>query len=163
MREAPTEGDAWKVELSVGDNERYDWGTVVRGGFYEFFRLEEELLLRPGQPLEESWRRPPTIDVTRAPEQVSSDAVLSGMVRDDTGVRDVVIFHGDQKVFYRRGVDETLVPFTVEPSLAPGDNLLVVLARDAQGLTATHSVAIWNPETRVSSAAAESTEPASVH
>jgi hypothetical protein len=73
------------------------------------------------------------------------------MVRDDTGVRDVVIFHGDEKIFYQGGGAENMVPFTAEPGLKPGGNLFVVLARDAQGLTATRSLAVWNPSEAVSS------------
>jgi len=152
LRDAPEDAEGWAIELSVGDNERYDWGSVVRGGFYEFFRLEEELALSPGQPVDEAWRRPPAIELTRTPDLVTDDAVISGMVRDDTGVRDVVIFHGDEKVFYRGGVDETLVPFTVQPQLAKGGNLVVVLARDAQGLTATRSLSVWNPAQALSTA-----------
>jgi len=152
LRAAPEEKEGWTVELSVGDNERYDWGTVARGGFYEFFRIKEELVLVPGKPVDENWRRPPIIDLTRTPDLVTSDAVISGMVRDDTGVRDVIIFHGDEKVFYRGGADESLLPFTVEPKLAEGGNLVVVLARDAQGLTATRSLSVWNPAEALSTA-----------
>lgn len=141
-----TEDGAWDFELTVGDNQRYDHGTVSRGGFYEFFQLEESLSLSAGQPFSGGWRRPPVIDVSRAPALVSDDVVLSGMVSDDHNVADVVVYHGDDKVFYRGGgTDVARLPFSVEPELATGTNLLVILARDDQGLTASRSFSVWSP------------------
>ena len=35
--------------------------------------------------------------------EVYLQAIISGVVRDDRGVRDVVIFHGEEKVFFRGG------------------------------------------------------------
>ncbi|HCH61294.1 MAG: hypothetical protein CL927_17820 [Deltaproteobacteria bacterium] len=144
LREVPEDG-AWAIQLSVGDNERFDRGTVIRGGFYEFFQVNEELVLVPGEPIDDRWRRPPTIDVTRAPETVSRDVVISGMVNDDHGVRDVVVFQGEDKVFYRGGDADPMVPFTVEPMLNEDANLFAIIARDDQGLTATRSISVWNP------------------
>lgn len=145
LRDVPEDG-AWALELTVGDNERFDRGTVFRGGFYQYFQLKEELVLEPGKPVDGSWRRPPTIELSRTPALVSSDAVVSGMVRDDRGVQDVVIFHGEQKVFYRGGEHDPIVPFTVEPELLKGSNLVAVIARDEQGLVSTRSLSIWNPD-----------------
>jgi carboxyl-terminal processing protease len=150
LREVPADG-AWSLELTVGDNERFDRGTVFRGGFYQYFQLKEELIIVPGQPLDTSWRRPPTIELSRVPELVASDTVLSGMVRDDRGVQDVVIFHGEQKIFYRGGGPDPVVPFTVEPSLSAGSNLIAVIARDDHGLVATRSLSVWNPDKPLSS------------
>ena len=151
LRDVPDDG-AWKLELMVGDNERFDRGTVFRGGFYQYFQLKEEIALVPGQPVDGSWRRPPVIELSRAPDLVTDDAVLSGMVQDDEGVQDVVIFHGDQKVFYRGGEHDPMVPFTVEPELADGANLLAVIARDARGLVTTRSLSVWKPSNGLSSA-----------
>ena len=145
LRSAPEEG-AWKVDLTVGDNERFDRGTVIRGGFYEFFQLEESIALVPGEAPDTTWRRPPVIELTRVPEVVTSDAVVSGRVTDDDGVQDVVVFHGEQKIFYRGGSGDPTVPFTVEPELQPGSNLLVIITRDTEGLTSTHSLSVWSPE-----------------
>jgi carboxyl-terminal processing protease len=144
LRDLPEDG-AWSVQLSVGDNERFDRGTVIRGGFYEFFQLQEDILLTPGKPVDEAWRRPPTIEITRAPDLITDDAVISGMVRDDRGVRDVVVFQDKDKVFYRGGDADPVVPFSVEPTLSAGDNLFAIIARDDQGLTATRSISVWNP------------------
>ena len=158
LREVPEEG-VWKLDLTVGDNERFDRGTVFRGGFYQYFQLKEELVIVPGQSLDGSWRRPPTVELSRRPDLVSSDAVVSGMVRDDQGVQDVVIFHGEQKIFYRGGEQDPMVPFTVEPDLEPGSNLISVIARDERGLVTTRSLSVWNPAPEP--ATAKATTPAS--
>ncbi len=154
LRDLPEEGK-WQLELGVGDNERYDHAAISRAGFYEFFRLEETLALVPGQAVDSRARRPPSIAVTRQPASSTTDAVLSGIVRDDGSVRDVIVYHGDQKVFYQGGDQDATVPFTVQPALTPGSNLLVILVRDDQGLTATRSVAVWRPVEEMSSADAD--------
>ena len=61
------------------------------------------------------------------------------------GVRDVVVFQGKDKVFYRGGDADPVVPFSVEPTLSAGENLFAIIARDDQGLTATRSISVWNP------------------
>ena len=95
--------------------------------------------------VDSDWRRPPTIEITRSPAQITDDAVISGMVRDDRAVRDVVVFQGKDKVFYRGGDADPVVPFSVEPTLAEDDNLFAIIARDDRGLTATRSISVWNP------------------
>ena len=40
------------------------------------------------------------------------------MVEEDRGIRDVMVFHGEDKIFYRGGNDETRsLPFSVEETL----------------------------------------------
>ena len=74
-------------------------------------------------------------------------AVLSGVVNDDVGVRDVIIFHGDDKVHYQGGgAGIRALPFTVELALTPGANHITVLARDEKGLTDAHSVSVFFDE-----------------
>jgi len=141
----PDDGD-WNLELHVGDARAYDYGTVARGGFTNFFQLEEELTLTPGRGLPDHLRNPPAIAVTRAPSNKTSDAqaVISGMVEEDRGIRDVMVFHGENKIFYRGGNDETRsLPFSVEETLKPGANSFYVLARDKDGLTASRMLSIW--------------------
>jgi len=145
LREPPEDG-YWEIELLLGDNEHYDYRTVQRGGFYDYFQLNERVKLLPGQPLDGRKRAPPSIEVTRQPELLASsiDAVMSGVVKDDRGVRDVMLFHGDDKIFFRGGTEGTsALPFSVEPKLNSGNNDLFVLARDFDGLTATWSVGTW--------------------
>ncbi|MCK6506670.1 S41 family peptidase [Myxococcota bacterium] len=160
LREAPADG-AWSLDLQVGDNRAYDFATVQRAGFYEYFQLKESLSLRVGQPPEVGLRQPPTISVTRAPpdETGARAVVVSGMASDDKGLRDLMIFHGEDKVFYQGGGHgETTLPFSVERNLLPGANLLVVLARDEQGLTSTQAITVWyeEPEAQAQGAAERS-------
>lgn len=148
LREPPQDG-AWDLDLQVGDNRAYDFATVQRAGFYEYFQLKESLALRPGQPPPDGPRQPPRIEVTRAPPDETGEraVVISGVVHDDQGLRDLMIFHAEDKVFYRGGGHgEKTMPFSIERSLEPGPNLLVVLARDEQGLTSTHAITVWYRE-----------------
>jgi len=141
----PEDGD-WNLELQVGDVRAYDYTTIQRGGFYEYFQLEEKLTLTPGGTLSNHLRLPPRISVTRAPGERSEEegVVISGMVEEDRGLRDVMIFHGEDKIFYRGGRDETrTLPFTVERAMTPGQNNFYVLARDRDGLTASTSLSVW--------------------
>ena len=103
--------------------------------------------MRSGEALDGSERIPPTIRVTRVPplESAEGHVVLSGVVEDDSAVRDVLVFLGEDKVFFQGGRgEEPALPFSVEPSLEPGTNLLTILVRDEQGLKATWSQAIWH-------------------
>lgn len=136
------EDGGWALELRVGDNERYDYAAVQQGGFYDYFQLTETLVLRPDAPLDGSWRTPPHIAVSRAPdlESTAPEVVLSGLISADAGVRDVLVFHDDEKIFYRGGSGATAaVPFTADAALSPGSNLFLVLARDDRGLSSTWS------------------------
>jgi len=147
LRDLPDGERCWRIDLQVGDNRRFDYASVQRGGFYDYFQLEEELSLCPGQTLDGTERRPPEISVTRAPdlESAAPDLVISGMVTDDEEIRDVMIFHDDDKIFFRGGQPGlTALPFSIDPSARPGANLLVVLARDSRGLTTTHSLSTWH-------------------
>ena len=103
-------------------------------------------MLTPDTPIREGLREPPRIQVTRAPDLLSgsSQAVVSGSVQDDQGVRDVMIFHGEDKVFFRGGEEGSReLPFSVERPLEPGVNYLYILARDHEGLVATTTVRTW--------------------
>jgi carboxyl-terminal processing protease len=92
-----------ELELVVGDNELYDYGAVLRAGFYDYATLDEELTipLAEGEPRAAALtalavpREPPSLSITRRPDAVVEDpfVVLSGQVEDDRGVQDVIIFH----------------------------------------------------------------------
>lgn len=145
---APPNGDAWKLELSVGDNRAYDYAAVQRGGFYTYFQHTEELALRPGQPVDGRVRGPPKITVTRRPvlEQAGSEYVISGKVEDPNGIRDVMIYKGEDKIFYLGGDQKSdSLPFSVDGDLGPGSSLFVVLARDHSGLSSTTAFSVWRP------------------
>jgi carboxyl-terminal processing protease len=144
----PDDGD-WNLDLQIGDNLAYDYGSIRRGGFYEFFQFEERIDLSPETLLPAYDRSPPRIDISRAPDRraATDQVVISGEVLEDDSIRDVIIFHGEDKVFYRGGEGHTrTLPFSVERTLKPGGNNFYVLARDKDGLTATRSLAIWGEE-----------------
>jgi hypothetical protein len=148
------EGDAdnneLPVELTIGDNVRFDYNAVMGGGFYSFFSQVQELAVEVGSELGWAAQSPPILEITRSPELTvsSSTAVLSGVVNDNAGVRDLQIYHGENKVFYQGGGDGVRsLPFTADLQLEEGDNLVVVLARDEDGLTDVRSVNVfYRPE-----------------
>jgi len=131
------------VDFSIGENTRYDYTAVVRGGFYSFATQSVSLDFGGDSSLNGRVHAPPTLEISRRPELVVSNAraVVSGLVRDDSAVRDVLVFHGEEKVFYQGGGDGVRsVPFSVEAQLEEGENTFVVLARDDEGLTDIHSI-----------------------
>ena len=145
LRSEP-EGDAWKVELQVGDNSAYDYASVVTGGFRDWFQLVESVQIAPGTALERIDRSPPELVLSRAPELITNldEAVISGVVHDAQGVEEVMIFHGEDKVFYRGGssADQDL-PFTVDVELDDGPNRITILTRDMEGLVASRTYETW--------------------
>lgn len=141
------------VELRVGDADRYDYAAVWEGGFYDFANEVQQLSIPVGRAMPKGSFHSPTVEITRAPKLIESNdhVVLTGVAKDDKGLRDVIIYRGGEehsgKVFYQGG-DGTAqaLPFTVEAELEPGSNLFVVLVRDADGLTAIRSVEVWRGE-----------------
>lgn len=145
---APPSDEAWKIELSVGDNRAYDYGAVQRGGFYDYFQQTEEISLRPGQAVDGRVRGPPRITLTRTPglEQSGADFVVSGKVEDPHGIRDIMVFKGEDKIFFLGGDQSaTSLPFSVDGELGDGASLFVVLARDHEGLSSTAAFSTWRP------------------
>ena len=84
--------------------------------------------------------------MTRAPGATTAEptVTISGVATDDTAVRDVIVYLGDEKIAYAGGGDAlhpvTSVPFSATARLTAGSNLLVVLVRDADGLTSTRAI-----------------------
>lgn len=139
--------EEWTVELQVGDNKAYDYASISQGGFYDYFQLQEQIRFTPVEAVSLPMRKAPVIEVTRRPELLApeADVVVSGVVRDDKGVRDVMIFHDEDKVFFRGGVEGGAeLPFTVERSLGDDVNHIYILARDFQGLTSTYAIRAWH-------------------
>ncbi|MCB9765163.1 MAG: PDZ domain-containing protein [Alphaproteobacteria bacterium] len=142
------------VELRVGDQDRYDYAAIWQGGFYDHFLQSVELSVPVGKPMEPGRRVTPSLEITRAPAlmEQTEHAVLSGMARAESGVRDVLVYHKSDahegKVFYQGGVGEAqALPFSAEITLDPGENTLVVLVRGQDGLSQLRSVNVWYDET----------------
>ena len=148
LREPPDDG-LWSLDLFMGDDDAYDKAAVVEAGFYGYFDQQDLVEVPSGELIEEvAWRRPPTIRISRSPDAVSETGrvTLSGVVNDDRGVSHVMVFAGDDKVFYQGGGPSSAleaVPFTADVALSAGRNILTVLAEDADGLTRTASVVTW--------------------
>ncbi|MEN0063808.1 MAG: S41 family peptidase [Myxococcota bacterium] len=149
VRGLPPKDRPLELELSLGDAEAYDHGSVVRGGFYDWFSQKETLAVVVGrEPPRAELRTPPTVEITRAPELrvERAQATLSGVVTDEAGVTHVMVFHGDDKVFFEGGGERNglrSVPFTADVSLDPGINVLTVLATDRDGFVSSESVLTW--------------------
>ena len=106
VRGAPPRDTPLEMELSLGDAEAYDHGSVVRAGFYDWYDQKETIRIVVGAQLPQApVRTPPTVDVTRSPglRVDRQHTTLSGVVTDDEGVRHVMVFHGDDKVFFEGG------------------------------------------------------------
>jgi len=147
VNEAPS--DRLALEMAIGDARAYDFASIVRGGFFTYFVNDEEIELSlDGRTPASAKRVPPAIAVTRAPDLLVHDeqVTLSGVVSDDLGVSYVMVFHGEDKVFYdgtgRHGKLRS-VPYTASVRLKPGLNTLIVLAADLEGHTSTRSVATY--------------------
>jgi len=144
----PFVGD-YHLDLSLQDDEAFDWATVVRQGFTETFRHEEPVTFALGDTARASTRRePPHIDVSRDPpaETAAERITLSGRVQDDRGVDWVTVFVDGDKVGLEdvtTGSPVASVPFTADVPLAQGANTVSIVARDAEGWTTTASRVIW--------------------
>ncbi len=134
------------LELSVRENEQYDYGTVMRAGFYEYFVATDKLSLTLGAAPTPVHREPPRIEITRAPPGATSDrtVTLSGVAYDDRGVRDLIVYNGRQKLTFAGGGTAAqpapTLPFTATAELKPGNNMLVIAVRDHDGFVTTTSL-----------------------
>lgn len=150
----PPEG-ALPLVLRVKETERYDYASIVKAGFYSYLSQEQTLELTVGKPAPAGKSEPPAIQITRAPGLTAPDGLVtvSGVATDDVGVRDVIVYHGAQKVAYAgggKGGSLASVPFTATTSLDEGNNLIVVLVRDVNGFTTTRAVDVYRPPTETS-------------
>jgi hypothetical protein len=111
---------------------------VDRDGLSPDVPVEMALLVQPGQA--------PEIEITRKPDLLvgQGSIVLSGIARDDVAVMDVIVYHGEDKVYYRGGDGSVgSIPFSVDRKLEPGLNTFVVLVRDDRGLGVARSVSVY--------------------
>jgi hypothetical protein len=143
-------GGVIPLDISVQDARKYDYASVNRGGFYAWFGAKDTLVVPVGSGAAPSGHREaPEIQVTRAPGLSTSDpaATISGVVKDDADVRDVIVYRGAEKIAYHAGGGAgrpvRSVPFSATADLQPGSNLFVVLARDSHGLKSTQAISTW--------------------
>ncbi|MBA2320738.1 MAG: hypothetical protein H0V89_06240 [Deltaproteobacteria bacterium] len=148
LREPPSFADGWHLELLTGDQAAFDWASWARAEVTEARIQSEDLVL----PIGTAWsdpgpRRPPRIQVTRAPGPAVDQqrVTVSGAVTDDAGVAQVLVFAGEDKVFFAGTGERPLrsVPFTAEVTLVPGVNTITVVAKDSDGTSSTRSVVTY--------------------
>jgi hypothetical protein len=153
VAEAPAEG-ALTLELRGWEDERFDYASVWRAGFVETRDQVEKIVLRVGERPTAAHHEPPKVAFTHTPEAVVSGGTvtLSGTVTDDKGLRDVIVYAGDQKIAYESGGAGALasVPFSATADIAEGNTLLVVVARDQDGLATTRAFDVYRPATTAS-------------
>lgn len=146
--------DGYELQLDLGDQDAYDFASVVRSGFGSYFTQHESIEFSAGTGFPEGpTRKPPVIQVTRAPALVVDGprATISGVVDDDSGIAHVMVFSGADKVFYQGSGPSSVVrsvPYTADVALEPGSNTVTVLTTDVDGFTHTASIVTYfgNPE-----------------
>lgn len=137
------EDQSWDLELLIGSNRSYDYSTAVRGGFSEYFQLKSEIEIATGQPFDKTRYDQPRI-VLDVQEEHNAYLELSGFVEDDSGVTNILVFNGDDKVYYKGETGLVgKVPFGVEIPLVEGSNPIYILAKDNQGLNTSQFVQVW--------------------
>ena len=84
----------------------------------------------------------------------SGEVTISGVATDDKGLRDVIVYLGEQKLAYAgggaRGAGGQVtplksVPFSATTELKEGRNIIVVYVRDSDGLLTTRAVSVFRP------------------
>ncbi len=149
---APKEGSEVPMTLRMYEADLYDYASIDQAQFYNAYVQELPIALRIGQALPKGAVETPVIKVTRQPSATSAsgDITVSGVVTDDKGLRDVIVYRGDQKLSYSGGGDGTplrSVPFSATTALEEGRNLIVIYVRDTDGLTTTRAVSVFRPVT----------------
>ena len=142
IKAVPEDG-GWNLELLVGANRSYDYSTVVRGGFPEYFQLKTNVEVPVGKVFEtQKYNQPQiTLDVQ---SQQGDFLELSGFVDDESGITDILVFNGEDKVYYKGETGLSgRVPFGIDIELVDGSNPVYILAKDNQGLQTSKFVQIW--------------------
>lgn len=158
-----------RVKLTLGDASAYDYATVMRAGFYEYFMHEEVVPVDVGWPGESSTLRvPPVITLTAGASTTAGRPLhtLSGVARDDHHLAHVMVFDQVQaetlegevtpvlqgnaaattpdKVFFQgASAAGQAIPFTADVGLEPGSNTISIIATDDEGFSTTRSVVTW--------------------
>lgn len=87
---------------------------------------------------------PPTIEIAAHPISTAAETIdIKGTIRDNESVHDYFVFVGDKKITYVPNPSQTKeVPFSVTLPLKPGENLVVVAARDEDRLMGRTLIAV---------------------
>ncbi len=99
------------------------------------------------------YQKAPVIRITRQESDASLEHLqLAGTVTDDVPLADVLIFAGDQKIFYQsatKGQKVLSLPFEIEIPLKAGANYIFVEARDNRHVSNIQSLAIMGAPKKI--------------
>jgi carboxyl-terminal processing protease len=141
LREEPKE--SWDLEVLIGSNLSYDYNTSVLGGFSDYFQMKYRLSLQPTKAFEKVTLQQPKIIIERS-VQNGDIAEITGYVEDEGGIKDILIFQGEEKVYYRGEAGATgKLPFAIEHKLSTGGNPFYILSKDNDGLTSSFYINLW--------------------
>ncbi|MFH1873848.1 MAG: MXAN_5808 family serine peptidase [Pseudomonadota bacterium] len=86
----------------------------------------------------------PEINLAAYPVSTPLEQIdLEGMIKDNESVHDYYVYQGDKKVAYFSNPEQSLeIPFKVKLNLEPGNNIVLIFARDNHNLVAKKLVAI---------------------
>ena len=115
----------------------------VSGGFSDYFQLKYSLEM-DSTVFEPLLLQQPTI-VLENTKKNGNLLGLTGYVEDDSGVTDIIVFHGEDKVLYQEETGlNAKIPFALEYELEEKDNPFYILTKDNQGLVSSLYLHYWN-------------------
>ena len=143
VRSMPEDQDFWNLELLVGSNRSYDYNTTILGGFSEYFQIKQDVQLSTTKPWSNVVLEQPNIVVEKT-EVTDSVLSLTGYVEDTSGLMDIIMFTGENKVYYK-GESAVVgkVPFSVDIPLEEGSNPLYILAKDNTDIHSSLYLHFW--------------------
>jgi carboxyl-terminal processing protease len=125
------------LRLDLGDGHV---GWVAEGDL----RLSPGAAPAPGARV--AMQAPPAIAIDPVAAVVTGERVrISGRATDDARVRDVIVFVGEDKVFFRANTDPSRpneLAFAADVALKPGLNFVVIIAEESTELDARVVIAV---------------------
>jgi ABC-type branched-subunit amino acid transport system substrate-binding protein len=113
------------------------------GGFSDYFQLKKQVEITVGKTFETQQFNQPRI-VLDVQNQQTDFLELSGYVEDESGITDILVFNGEDKVYYKGETGLVgKVPFAVDVGLVDGSNPIYILAKDNEGLHTSQFVQVW--------------------
>jgi carboxyl-terminal processing protease len=131
--------------LSMSPAEREDIVKIAfsaeRGGAPARAELRPIMRARPQVPSGPSLQSPVSVEIGKLPLTHRQERIrIKGLARGRDGIVDVRVFANERKVLYRRvRPSPATLPFEADVPLAPGINVLRVIARDRSDVTSTRT------------------------
>lgn len=106
--------------------------------------LEVKVVNGHMEPVAGKRYQPPIVEITTPSSTTRHERIeLTGTVRDDGSVRDYIVYVGGKKFSYTPSVHgNTALPFSLQVPLKPGNNLIIVAARDEENLLGRQALVI---------------------